>query len=160
MKVDPLFLANGHKIIPVELPEIVRSFVKNENWNELDHFIKIETRPEGLIGAIISQYIDHFEIEHIIALRKAPDEDGIWHDDGSRDLAFSLSLNPRPNEIIGGRLLLRNKGMPERIIPLQTQPWGHLILFLTGKQQFEHMTEAVQSGQRLVAAGWVTEKSS
>jgi len=32
--------------------------------------------------------------EHIIAIRKAPgDEEGIWHDDGSRSLGFSLSLN-------------------------------------------------------------------
>jgi len=157
---DPNFQTLGHCFFSLSLPQEVETWVQTENWVALDQWLAVEVQNTGLIGQKISDYLKDYSVEHIISLRSAPDEDGIWHDDGSRDLAFSLSLNPTPEKIKGGYLAMRKKESPllETFIP--TQNWGTLILFLTGKQGFEHKTCAVVEGQRLVAAGWATERSS
>lgn len=157
---DPKFLKNGYCFHTLDLPQEIDQWVHEENWVALDQWLALHTQKEGMIGKIISSYLEAYSIEHIISLRTDPDEDGIWHDDGSRDLAFSLSLNKFPKEIQGGHLAMRQRNSAGEEKQIETQNWGTIILFLTGKQGFEHKTCAVIKGKRLVAAGWATERSS
>jgi hypothetical protein len=97
--------------------------------------------------------------ELMLALREGPqsqDDEGIWHDDASRDLAFSLSLNHHPNSIKGGDLQLRNKDSRGQITTLHTQLWGTIIIFATGRYGWEHKVNRVTTGNRLVLVGWLT----
>ncbi len=99
--------------------------------------------------------------ELMLALREGPqsqDDEGIWHDDASRDLAFSLSLNHRPESIKGGDLHLRNKDSREKVTTLDTQLWGTIIIFATGRYGWEHKISRVTLGNRLVLVGWLTSK--
>ena len=160
MTNDPLFLKQGYLMLDLKLPKQLDQWVEQKEWSEVDQWLFSETKPTGMIGSQIAKHLSSYDCEHIISIRQQPDEDGIWHDDGSRDLAFSLSLNKDPSLIQGGALSLRNKEDRENEIQLQTQPWGRLIFFLTGKQGFEHKTCEVLRGQRIVAAGWATERSS
>lgn len=160
MKVDHEFLINGHRFINLELPSMVQEWVLAKDWNQLDAWVQQQTQSQGLIGREFAKYLGDFNCEHILSLRQSPDEDGIWHDDGSRDMAFSLSLNLKPDTINGGSLMLRNKQTPSVLHEIPPQKYGKMVLFLTGKQGFEHKTCAVSKGERLVAAGWATEKSS
>lgn len=157
---DPKFLQKGHCFFSLNLPHEIDQWVSDENWLALDQWLAHHTQKEGMIGNVLSSYLANYSIEHIISLRMDPDEEGIWHDDGSRDLAFSLSLNKSPEQIQGGYLAMRHKNNPGQEVLIDTQNWGTLILFLTGKQGFEHKTCAVSKGRRLVAAGWATERSS
>ncbi|PIP94022.1 MAG: hypothetical protein COW00_10650 [Bdellovibrio sp. CG12_big_fil_rev_8_21_14_0_65_39_13] len=157
---DPNFQTLGHCFFSLSLPVEVETWVQQENWVALDQWLSDQVQSTGLIGQKLSHYLNNYSVEHIISLRTSPDEDGIWHDDGSRDLAFSLSLNPLPESIKGGDLAMRKKDSPHLETLIPAQKWGTLILFLTGKQGFEHKTCAVEAGKRLVAAGWATERSS
>jgi len=89
----------------------------------------------------------------MLALRQAPDEDGIWHDDGSRDLGFSLSLCLEPEKIQKGRFCLRHIES-QRLTMISPPPLGTLTCFLTGKNGYEHRVEQVLSGNRLMLVGW------
>lgn len=128
--------------------------VRNEKWEELDETYKSLTAPEGQLFKYLSQYHDFTSIEFIISIRDAGndwEEDGIWHDDGSRVFAFSLSLTL--DEIKGGRLGVRRKG-DESFLEIPTPSFGGIIMFLTGIYGFEHKIHQVTEGRRIIIAGW------
>ena len=100
---------NGFFLTPLNLGADLQQKVLEEDWASVDLIIGSMCQKHGLLYETLKK-ISHFEsIEHIVSLRKAPDEDGIWHDDGSRVLAFSLSLNLKPENIKGGALSIRKK---------------------------------------------------
>jgi len=145
---------NGYLIQEFPLPPQIRSLVIAQDWPKLDSFMQTQVAPGGELFKLLSQHAQFTKVEHMLALRDgaSPDEeDGIWHDDGSRVLAFSLSLNyfglPQ-----GGALEVRPKGQPTN--SLGPYPPGTLVIFRTGVDGFEHRTCKVTAGLRLVCAGW------
>ena len=153
-----LLYQHGFFLTSLELENDLREMVLEKDWASLDAKIGSMCHRNGLLYETLKK-VTHFEsIEHLLSLRQAPDEDGIWHDDGSRVLAFSLSLNINPSQITGGALSIRKKGHKTEneaaIYNINTLPFGTLTIFLTGHDHFEHMTNAVIEGNRLVAAGW------
>lgn len=148
--------AQGFRIFQLELPEKWREWREQENFGELDQDIAEQLKPHGLLGRLFQTIGDYQTTEHILSLRRAPDdEDGIWHDDGSRNFAFSLGLNLRPDQIQGGELSLRKKGslQSQKFSPLA---WGEMVVFLTGVWGYEHQVSKVELGERLIAAGWLS----
>ena len=141
----------------IDLPEHLYSDVKSENFRNIDEIFKKLLRKNGELFNWLVQFtpysIDH--IEHIISLRDADnewEEDGIWHDDGSRVLAFSLSLTIEKPE--GGILEIRPKGATESY-KIPTPDYGTIIVFKTGQDLFEHKINKVNKGKRLIIAGWL-----
>lgn len=147
-------LNNGYIKTQFPLEADVKTLVLEKRWRELDeHFLAL-SRPGGSLRDFLNLYLEYEKLEHIIALRSAPDdEEGIWHDDGSRFLGFSLSLNLSPSEIAGGELLFKKKEEKEGVV-FPAQPWGTIVLFLSGIFGYEHKVTAVTKGERLVIAGW------
>ena len=146
--------ATGHIIVDFPLTPSVLDFLQNKKWIELDDYFLFISKPNELLHQFLSEYLDFETLEHIIAIRSAPDdEDGIWHDDGSRFLGFSLSLNLDPQTIAGGQLLFKRKNT-SHINHFPPQPLGKMILFLSGLYGYEHMVSAVTRGERIVIAGW------
>ena len=147
-------IEQGFLLTTFPLDEIVKTMVIEKNWKDLDNsFLKLSL-PGNSLHSFLSQFLEFEKIEHIIAIRSAPDdEDGIWHDDGSRILGFSLSLNLNPSEIKGGVLSFRAKGAIQstKFPPLE---YGQIVLFLSGTAGFEHMVSAVTEKTRIVIAGW------
>lgn len=144
---------DGFEVVDFELPLKAREFALAENFTALDF----------LMGEVVQSRLKTFllekcpfqDIEHILALRRGDDpdeEDGIWHDDSSRKLAFSWSLNfwVLP---VGGALGIRKMGATSGV---ELGPYlpGKLIIFQTGQSGFEHRTARVIKGRRLVCAGW------
>lgn len=148
-----MLLPNGHLKFALELDAWARSLIQAKDWNALDQLAKTWLSPGGILHSKLSQHCDFKSIEHILALREAPDDEGIWHDDGSRLMAFSLSLTLDHDQVAGGEIMLRQKGQ-ESGISYPTQPWGTLIIFNTGRDGYEHRVSAVNAGKRLVLAGW------
>lgn len=144
-------------------PREFKTAVTNCNWEKIDSLLFEYLSPEGFLNHLISNF-QHFNYtEHIIAIRSAEtDEDGIWHDDGTREIAFTWSLNDDPN-LEGGELLFRKKGFEgnselHSITPPKAET---LIIFLTGKFGFEHKVNKVTNGKRKTIAGWCSiEKPS
>ena len=150
--------SQGYFLDPLVLRPSVREAVVARDWNELDRLIRIETLPGGVIFDRLSNYHRFSEIEFIISIRSSklePDEDGIWHDDGSRVLAFSLSLTLNPESVEGGRLEIRRRDGTAGE-PIQTPPYGTMIVFATGVWGFEHKINRVTAGERIIIAGWCT----
>lgn len=136
------------------LPENILPLVEERNWKALDDAFKEMSAPQGLLRKFLKDYLDYQGLEHIIAIRSAPDdEDGIWHDDGSRILGFSLSLTLDSLSVEGGHLQFRKKGETSAE-SISTRPFGTILLFLTGIYGYEHRVTAVTSGERIVIAGW------
>ena len=150
----------GFIVADFPLPPIILTFLEEAKWYELDQYFLEISKTNGLLRNFLSDYLDYDFLEHIIAIRSAPeDEEGIWHDDGSRFLGFSLSLNRVPKSIEGGELRFRKKNYlspyldnPIEIFP--PLPYGKIVIFLSGVYGFEHMVSAVTIGQRIVIAGW------
>ena len=155
---NKLLLENGFIVIDFPLSPLVLNLINNENWHELDKYFLEISKDDGALKHFLSDYLDFQTLEHIIAIRSdflddCPDEDGIWHDDGSRFLGFSLSLNLDPSSIEGGELRFRTKNSSNQKVfaPL---PYGNIVLFLSGLFGYEHMVSAVTKGRRIVIAGW------
>jgi hypothetical protein len=160
-ELDPIFPSGlGFALHPLELPAEVREAVESRDWPALDARMRRETVPGGAVFEALRLYARFSEIEFIIAIRSSerePDEDGIWHDDGSRVLAFSLSLTLAPERIEGGKLEIRKRfspGAQSAVIP--TPPFGTMIVFATGVSGFEHKINRVARGERVIVAGWCT----
>src|SRR4051812_23699646 len=114
--LSTLLINHGFLLTQINLAEKVQAAVLSRNWVEVDELIRKETSPGGAVFQRLSDYAKFSEIEFLISIRssdKEPDEDGIWHDDGSRELAFSLSLNLNPTEIEGGTLELKRQSDDE-----------------------------------------------
>ena len=136
------------------MEDLLTKALSDQNWRLIDEWFLKEEKPGGKLYQFLREFLEFKSIEHIIAIRKAPeDEDGIWHDDGSRILGFSLSLTLDHHEVSGGELRFRAKGT-EDFMALTTRPFGQILLFKTGIYGFEHMVSAVTKGQRIVIAGW------
>ncbi len=152
----PELFQNGFHLSYFPLPPEVRSSVVECNWDELDRIFKDLTKKDGSLWKYLQNYHDFSVIEFIISIRDAQndwEEDGIWHDDGSRVFAFSLSLTLDPDEVEGGRLGIRRKG-DDPFLEIPTPSFGGIILFLTGIYGFEHRIHQVTKGQRIIIAGW------
>ncbi len=144
----------GFVLSEFPLENCVATFIKDKNWKALDDYFIQLSKPGNALHAFLSTYLDFDFTEHIIAIRSAPDdEDGIWHDDGSRFLGYSLSLNLDHQNIEGGQLRFKKKNSPQTEVfpPL---PYGKIVLFLSGVYGYEHMVSAVTKSQRIVIAGW------
>lgn len=147
-------IESGYIVLDFPLETQVLDYLQNEEWKDLDQYFLDISKAGGALREFLSQYLDFETLEHIIAIRKSPDdEDGIWHDDGSRFLGFSLSLNRHHQNIVGGELRFKRKDSTLTEI-FSPQPYGKIILFLSGIYGYEHMVSAVTNGERVVIAGW------
>ena len=134
--------------------------ILDKNYTELDQTFKRLLASNGELFKQLIQFTDYEIdfIEHIISLRDSEnewEEDGIWHDDGSRVLAFTLSLTTGPIE--GGILEFRKKDQIQSQ-KIHTHPYGTVIVFKTGIMGYEHKINAVTKGKRLIIAGWLYQK--
>jgi hypothetical protein len=157
-----IIASQGYLLSKIQLPQSLLEAVRAQDWNELDRLIRMETLPGGAIFDELRNYAEFSEIEFIISVRsslKEPDEDGIWHDDGSRVLAFSLSLTLDSQGVGGGVLEMRKRGDihgHQGLGRISTPPYGTLIVFATGTWGFEHKINKVTAGERIIIAGWCT----
>lgn len=149
-KLKKLGLVSRHFTFSKEIEEAVYQ----EDWNYLDKKFKQHLEGPSKIRTYLAEMAQFTSIEHLLALRKPPDEDGIWHDDGSRTMGFSISLNLNPKLIKGGRFQLRMKGKTETLRYIIPGEFGLVTCFLTGKYGLEHRVEAVSEGKRLMLVGW------
>ena len=152
----PELFQNGYHLTSFPIPSLVVTLVEEENWEAVDAEFKTLTSPSGELFQFLQRYHSFQSIEFILSIRDALnewEEDGIWHDDGSRMFSFSLSLTV--NKIEGGQLAIKNK--TEMHYPLLSTPaFGEIILFLTGAYGFEHKIHEVTQGKRVIIAGWCT----
>lgn len=148
---------NGHTILKINLAHFIREYISKEDYTNLDLYFTEQTKPAGIIFKTLQNFCPTLNsIEFIISLRESKnewEEDGIWHDDGSRLLAFSLSLTSISPK--GGVLELRKK-YTEESIKIQTPDFGEMIIFKTGAGGYEHKINRVTDGARLIIAGWCT----
>jgi hypothetical protein len=153
LKRTELF-TRGFHLSHFPLNDDIAQMVKAERWDELDQTFQTLTQKDGRLYQFLQTFHDFQSIEFIISVRDATnewEEDGIWHDDGSRVFAFSLSLTQ--GDIQGGRLGIRSKD-EETFLPIPTPSFGGIILFLTGLYNFEHKIHQVTQGRRVIIAGW------
>jgi hypothetical protein len=155
----------GYILSAIELPGALKAAIESRDWVKVDEIVRQETLPGGAIFQELLKYAHFSEIEFIISIRSSlqePDEDGIWHDDGSRVLAFSLSLTLDSNGVEGGRLEMRKRARTASEASslatesIATPPYGTAIIFATGWQGFEHKINRVTGGERIIIAGWCT----
>jgi hypothetical protein len=154
MLKKPELFNQGYHLSYFTLDQEIKNLVITENWQGLDDEFKKLTAKDGRLFKYLQEYHDFENIEFIISIRDSSnewEEDGIWHDDGSRVFAFSLSLTL--GDVKGGRLGLRHRG-EENFIQLPTPSFGGIILFLTGIYGYEHKIHQVIEGKRIIIAGW------
>lgn len=149
------------------MPEVWKNYAQNKSYPQLYEEINVALMPEtGLLWQQIHERVcalyessKKWSYEWMLALREGPqeeDQEGIWHDDSSRDLALSLSLNLEPSLIQGGELRLRPRSHREQVTSVAPRPWAHGHIFATGKWDWEHKTSRVSSGNRLVLVVWIS----
>ena len=144
----------GYTISKFDISPNVKNLVITSDYIEIDRYIKTEITQKGKLFKLMRNFCKVKKIEFIISLRESKnewEEDGIWHDDGSRILAFSLSLTLEPPE--GGILEIREKSK-SLIHQIKTPKYGEIIIFKTGHENFEHKINKVTKGKRLIVAGW------
>lgn len=149
----------GHIAKQLVLPDTIKRAILAENWVQLDIELEKLINKDGLLYKELRYFFPKLKtIEFIINIRDAQneyEEDGIWHDDGSRIFAFSLGLNFNTSKISGGKLLIRKKGSNESEV-LESPKYGECYFFKTGEFGYEHKVCAVTEGRRIVMAGWCT----
>jgi len=146
--------SNGIVKVHLELPIEAQSYLKTRSWEDLDKLMAKYVAPQGYLFKFLKSFHNFNSIEHIIAIRQAEyDEEGIWHDDGSRHIAFTWSLNEKPEDIDGGNLYFRKKNNKEFAI-ISPPIVGTFIIFLTGEYHYEHRVGKVTKGERKTFAGW------
>lgn len=152
----PELFTNGFHLSRFPMGDEIRSLVENEDWKGLDDAFKELTAENGRLFKFLQEFHDFSSIEFIISIRDSKnewEEDGIWHDDGSRVFAFSLSLTLDSDHVKGGRLGVRLKG-ETNFLEIPTPSFGGIILFLTGIYGYEHCIHQVKEGKRIIIAGW------
>jgi hypothetical protein len=155
LKLETL-MNTGFHLTYFPLSEDIRNSVRQEKWQEVDEAFQKLTAREGRLSQFLKAFHEFESIEFIISIRDAEndwEEDGIWHDDGSRIFAFSLSLTENAGLIEGGRLGVKRKSDIE-YLEIPTPEFGGIILFLTGLYGFEHKIHRVTKGRRIIIAGW------
>jgi Rps23 Pro-64 3,4-dihydroxylase Tpa1-like proline 4-hydroxylase len=149
----------GHFAKKLVLPDTIKTLLLAQNWEELDMELAKLIDSNGILYKELQHFFPNLtNIEFIISIRDSNneyEEDGIWHDDGSRIFAFSLGLNVNPKLIQGGDLLIRKKNS-EDIDQLPPPAFGTCYFFKTGEFDYEHKVCRVTSGKRIVMAGWCT----
>lgn len=156
MLKQPELFKNGFYLLTFDLDPAVKEWVSSGQWERVDRYFIDQTSPAGSIFKKLSDFHDFSSIETMISIRESVnewEEDGIWHDDGSRVFAFSLSLNIDSQTIKGGTLELRRKNEPS-MASIPTPDFGTAILFLTGIHGYEHRTRKVEAGVRNMLVGW------
>lgn len=156
MLLKPELFKEGFLLFPFKLDDSLNQMLEQENWPEVDQYFLALTKPGGAIFNALQTFHPFSQIETMISIRNGEnewEEDGIWHDDGSRVFAFSLSLNVKPESIQGGSLELRLKNQDESQ-SISTPGFGQAILFLTGIHGYEHRTRQVIQGKRIMLVGW------
>jgi hypothetical protein len=148
-KLEETGLYKTHLPFPPEM----REAISTDNWDKLDQLLFGYLSDNGYLRKVLDQFHHFSHTEHIIALRYGEtDEDGIWHDDGSRHMAFTWSFNDDPN-LEGGELLFKKK-KADKIISIESPPSQTLVVFLTGEYGYEHKVNRVTKGVRKTIAGW------
>jgi hypothetical protein len=157
---------SGHFPFSFQLPQSWHSWVKKEDYDSLYKDIESQLRYFGSlwteVNSIIQSIYDRDQkwgFEWMLALRAGPqdeEQEGIWHDDSSRDLALSLSLNLDHHNICGGHLQLRPFADRDQVTSIPPRAWGDGHIFATGKWGWEHKTTRVTHGNRLVLVVWIT----
>lgn len=154
MLKKPELFAQGYHVSYFPLGDEIRSLVEKEDFQTLDQKFDELTSKDGALFKFIQNFCEINHIETMISVRDSKnewEEDGIWHDDGSRVFAFSLSLTL--DEVQGGRLGIRHTGSDDfGLIP--TPSFGGMIMFLTGIWGFEHKIHQVTQGKRVILVGW------
>lgn len=149
----------------VEIPVSLQNLIQKGQFEEVyKEFICAMDDGQFLSNILKSlfpeSYKDRpFSHELMLSLRSGPqdeEEEGIWHDDSSRDLIFSLSLTRESEIVRGGHLSLRKMVNRDEVTSIATQPFGTLLFFPSGKSGWEHKISRVTSGNRLVLVGWLT----
>ena len=154
----PALMNTGFHLTYFPLTDELRNFVREENWPAVDKTFQALTSPEGRLFQFLKTFHEFSTIEFIISIRDADtewEEDGIWHDDGSRVFAFSLSLSLDTENLEGGKLGVKRKNEDQTLL-IPTPSFGGIILFLTGMYGFEHKIHQVTKGKRIIIAGWCT----
>jgi 2OG-Fe(II) oxygenase superfamily len=152
---DKHLLEHGFLTFKIEVPNTILKHLRNQDWEKLDQSVFELTKKGAFLNSILQKFHSFEKIEHLINRRLAEnDEDGIWHDDGSRLMAFSLSLNQNVESLKGGELLIRPRGKPDQVKLLGPFPLGMMTVFLTGQYGFEHKVCRVLEGERITIAGW------
>lgn len=154
MLKKPELFSRGFHLTYFPMGDEIAAMVREERWEELDKTFQCLTQKGGRLYQFLQSFHEFESIEFIISVRDAAnewEEDGIWHDDGSRVFAFSLSLTQ--GDIQGGRLGIRSKD-EEAFLQIPTPSFGGIILFLTGLYNFEHKIHQVTQGRRVIIAGW------
>ena len=147
---------NGHAMDFLTLDKSIFRASMTSDFTYIDQVFQKLTSPQGQLFKYLEQFSDFNSIEFIISLRDSKndwEEDGIWHDDGSRTFAFSLSLTTHSQNVDGGELHIRKKGSTQTSI-IPPFEFGKILLFKTGTSGYEHKIHAVKSGRRLIIAGW------
>lgn len=156
---DHLFL-HGYVIVPFPfLPDILQILIEQKEWKESDRLIGELCQKGGSLFEFLKNFVHFHHIEYLISVRgDCPDEeDGIWHDDGSRKMAFSLSLTKHHHLVEGGVLCFRKK-QAASFVEIRTPPYGHMIIFQTGQSGHEHRILKVSTTHpRIIVAGWCTD---
>jgi hypothetical protein len=144
----------GHTQLFYPLSKDIKTLVKEQNWAKLYQIFNSLMSESGSLRLLLLQFHKFDSFELMLAVRDSSVEEGIWHDDGSRSFAFTLSLTLDHLNIEGGNLLFRKKGEKSALTELPTQEFGTLTLFLTGQYGYEHKVSAIKSGKRVVLVGW------
>ena len=146
----------GHFMDQLTLDDKILSASLASDFNYIDQEFQKLTAKDGELFKYLSQFTEFKSIEFIISLRESHnewEEDGIWHDDGSRIFAFSLSLTIDSHKVQGGELHIRKKNSKDSSI-IAPFEFGKILLFQTGTNGYEHKIHRVLSGKRLIIAGW------
>ncbi len=136
---------------------IIKALIK-EDYKTIDSYFENQFNKNGSFHSWISNFIKVDQIEHLISIRDSLnpyEEDGIWHDDGSRKLAFTLSLCQKPELIEGGVFSFRKMGFKNQY-NYPPQPIGTLLIFKTGVDRYEHKIHQVTKNKRIIIAGWIS----
>lgn len=146
----------GYVIDSFPLDPILKVWVRADQWQKIDDHFKELLSPTGELFLYLQKFLPFTQVETMLAVRDSQnewEEDGIWHDDGSRQFAISLSLNEFPETIEGGKLGFRKKG-EEKMTLIPTPKFGEMIVFLSGIHGYEHRTHQVTKGRRIILVGW------
>lgn len=147
----------GYSLQPFPIPPQTQEWIDKEDWASIYSAFEPLTAAGGAIFELLKSFCDFSSIELMLSIRDSQndwEEDGIWHDDGSRVFAFSLSLTPDASTVKGGEVELRKVGSEtSQMIP--TPSFGTAICFLTGVWGYEHRTRRVTAGKRIILVGWL-----
>jgi len=147
----------GFMQMKLDFPSGFAKSLKDCDWLEVDQKFAGYLEKNGYLRAILDQFHPYDTTEHMIAIRDAKvDEDGIWHDDGSRHFAFTWSFNDDP-ELQGGELLFKDRGSDECVV-IDPPSYETLTVFLTGEYNYEHKVNRVLKGVRKTLVGWCSSK--